>query len=32
LFWATGKEHDIEETSCRANGEEACEFKIIVGR
>ena len=31
LFWATGQEHDIEETSCRANGEEACEFKIIVG-
>lgn len=32
LFWATETEHDIEETSCRANGEEACEFKIIVGR
>jgi predicted hydrocarbon binding protein len=32
LFWATEQEHDIEETSCRANGEEACEFKIIVGR
>jgi len=31
LFWATGQEHDIEETSCRANGEESCEFKIIVG-
>ncbi len=31
LFWATGQEHDIEETSCRANGEEACEFKIVVG-
>lgn len=31
LFWATGQEHDIEETSCRAKGEESCEFKIIVG-
>ena len=31
LFWATGQEHDIEETSCRANGEEACEFKITIG-
>lgn len=31
LHWATGKEHDIEETSCRANGEDACEFKIIRG-
>ena len=30
LYWATGQEHDIEETSCRANGEEACEFKIVV--
>jgi predicted hydrocarbon binding protein len=32
LFWATGQEHDIEEISCRANGAQACEFKIIVGR
>lgn len=31
LFWATGQEHDIEETSCRATGEDSCEFKIIVG-
>lgn len=31
LHWATGQEYDIEETSCRANGEEACEFKIITG-
>jgi len=31
LYWATGVEHDIEETSCRANGEEACEFKIKTG-
>jgi predicted hydrocarbon binding protein len=32
LYWATGQEHDIEETSCRANGEESCEFKITIGR
>lgn len=31
LYWATGQEHDIAETSCRANGEEACEFKITIG-
>lgn len=31
LYWATGQEHDIEETSCRANGEDACEFKITIG-
>ena len=31
LFWATGHEHDIEETSCRAKGEEACEFRITIG-
>jgi len=31
LYWATGQEHDIEETSCRANGEEACEFRITIG-
>ncbi|MGD8405195.1 MAG: hypothetical protein PVJ21_16145 [Anaerolineales bacterium] len=31
LYWATGREHDIEETSCRAKGEEACEFKITIG-
>jgi predicted hydrocarbon binding protein len=31
LFWATSQEHDIEETSCRARGEDTCEFKITVG-
>jgi predicted hydrocarbon binding protein len=31
LFWSTGQEHDIEEISCRANGDEACEFKITMG-
>ncbi len=31
LYWATGYEYDIEETSCRALGEEACEFKITTG-
>ena len=31
LYWATGQEHDIEEISCRAKGEEACEFRISIG-
>jgi predicted hydrocarbon binding protein len=31
LYWATGQEHDIEETSCRAKGEDACEFTITIG-
>jgi predicted hydrocarbon binding protein len=31
LHWATGQEHDIEETACRANGKDACEFKITIG-
>jgi predicted hydrocarbon binding protein len=31
LFWATSQEHDIAETSCHANGEELCEFKISIG-
>ena len=31
LHWATGQEYDIEETSCRAKGEDACEFKITIG-
>lgn len=31
LFWATGYEYDIEETSCRALGEDACEFTITTG-
>lgn len=30
LYWATGQRHDVEETSCRARGENACEFKITV--
>jgi len=31
LYWATSLEHDIEETSCRATGDEVCEFKINIG-
>lgn len=31
LFWAAGQGYDVEETSCKATGENACEFKIIVG-
>lgn len=32
LFWATGKNFDVEETSCKATGEEACEFTITGGK
>ena len=30
LFWATENDHDVEETGCRAMGNDACEFKIVV--
>jgi predicted hydrocarbon binding protein len=30
LFWATGKDHDVEETGCCAMGNDACEFKVVV--
>jgi predicted hydrocarbon binding protein len=32
LFWATGQNHDVEETSCKAMGKDACEFRIITGK
>jgi len=32
LFWATGQSYDVEETSCKAMGEEACEFTITSGK
>jgi predicted hydrocarbon binding protein len=32
LFWATGQSYDVEETSCLAMGEEACEFTITGGK
>jgi predicted hydrocarbon binding protein len=31
LFWATGREYDIMETSCRALGAQACEFHVKTG-
>ena len=31
LFWATGKNYDVEEIHCKAQGEHACEFKITGG-
>jgi predicted hydrocarbon binding protein len=31
LFWATGKNYDVEEIHCKAHGEHACEFKITGG-
>jgi hypothetical protein len=30
LFWATGQNFDVEETSCKATGKENCEFKIMA--
>jgi predicted hydrocarbon binding protein len=32
LFWATGQNFDVEETSCKAIGKETCEFKIMAGK
>ena len=32
LFWATGKNFDVEETSCKATGHNTCDFKITAGR
>jgi predicted hydrocarbon binding protein len=31
LFWATGREVDVEEIACKAAGAAACEFKVTVG-
>ena len=31
LFWATGKNYDVEEVHCQAMGEHTCEFKITGG-
>lgn len=30
LFWATGQNFDVEETSCKATGKATCEFKIMA--
>jgi predicted hydrocarbon binding protein len=32
LNWATKQEFDVEEISCKAKGQEACEFKITAAR
>lgn len=32
LFWATGQGFDVEEISCKAMGQNTCEFKITAGR
>lgn len=32
LLWATGQNFDVEETSCKANGHDTCEFKVTIGR
>jgi predicted hydrocarbon binding protein len=31
LFWATGQNVDVEETSCKAVGDDTCEFKVTTG-
>jgi predicted hydrocarbon binding protein len=30
LLWATGQRPDVEETSCRARGDNSCEFRITA--
>ena len=30
LLWATGQRYDVEETSCKARGDNTCEFKITI--
>lgn len=32
LFWASGREHDVEERACRAAGASQCEFKIAMAK
>jgi predicted hydrocarbon binding protein len=32
LFWATGQNLDVEETSCKSVGQDTCEFKVVTGR
>jgi predicted hydrocarbon binding protein len=32
LFWATGQGFDVEEISCKAMGQDTCEFKVTTGR
>ncbi len=31
LYWAAGREADVEEVACKATGAPACEFKIKLG-
>ncbi|HLO28884.1 MAG TPA: 4-vinyl reductase [Anaerolineales bacterium] len=32
LFWVTNQRFDVEEISCKAMGQNACEFKITAGK
>jgi len=32
LFWASGREHDVEERACRATGAGKCEFTITAAK
>ena len=31
LYWSTGQGYDVAEVSCKATGENTCEFKITIG-
>lgn len=31
LYWATGRNYDVEEVHCKAEGADSCEFKITGG-
>jgi len=30
LYWASARNYDVEETSCRAMGSDSCEFKVVI--
>lgn len=32
LFWASGREHDVEERACRAASAAQCEFKVTMAK
>lgn len=32
LLWATGRSFDVEETACKAMGQDTCQFKIVAGK
>ena len=32
LYWSSGARFDVEEAACKAQGQQACEFKITTGK